>query len=85
MRRRALELGAHDPTEHQVADRSAAVPAMEPFLFLEQNRLGRRVVALEPLEPGDPRVTVALLPPALGPVEVSPELLRVGLPEAERM
>src|SRR5204863_298495 len=33
--------------------------------------------------PGDPRVAVPLLPAALGSIEVRPQLLRVGLPEAE--
>src|SRR5438477_10609566 len=84
VRGRALELRADDAPEHEVADRTAAVPALEAVLLLEQLRLRGRFVALEPLEPGDARVAVSLLAPALGPVEVRPELLRIGLPEAER-
>ena len=53
-------------------------------LLVEQPRLGRRVVALEPLEPRNPRVAVSLLPASFGRVEVPPQLLRVGVGEAER-
>src|SRR6188472_2119052 len=83
MCRRALELDADDAAEHEIADRAAAVPALEPVLLLQQLRLGRGVESLEPFEPGNPRVTVTLLPTALRPVEVRPQLLRVGLAEAE--
>src|SRR3954471_3206027 len=83
MRGRAFELCTHDPSEHEVADGAAAMPALEAVLLLEQRRLGGRVVTLEPLEPGNPGVAVALLPAPLGAVEVRPELLRILLPEAE--
>src|SRR6185503_6882713 len=84
VRGRVLELRAHDPPEHEVADRTTAVPALEAVLLLEQRRLGARLVPLEPLEPRDPRVTVSLLAALLGAVEVRPQLLRIGLAEAER-
>ncbi len=84
VRGRPLELRAHDPPEDEVADRAAAVPALEALVLLEQRRLGSRVVALELLEPRDPRVAVSLLAALLGSVEVRPQLLRVGLSEAER-
>ena len=83
-RGRTLELRAHDAGEHEVADRAAAVPALEALRLLEQRRLGTRVVALEPLEPRNACMTVPLLPPALRRVEVHPQLLRIGLAEAER-
>ena len=60
------------------------MPALEAFLVLEQRGLRRRVVALEPLEPGNPGVAVALLPSALSGIEMRPKLLRVGFAEAER-
>src|SRR3954454_2839879 len=72
VRRRRGELRAHDPAEHEITDRAAAVPALEAVLLLEQRRLGSGVVALEPLEPRDPRVAVPLLPALLGRVEVRP-------------
>src|SRR4051794_12027354 len=59
--RRRGELRAYPPPEHEIADRPAAVPALEAVFLLEQRRLGRRVVALEALEPRDPRVAVSLL------------------------
>jgi len=83
MRGRPRELSAHDVPEHEVADRARAVPALEALLVLDQPRLGRRVVALELLEPWDPRMPVPLLAAPLGCVEVRPELLRVGLRKAE--
>src|SRR5947208_467937 len=84
MRGRLLELDAHDAPEHEIADGATAVPALESVLLVEQPRLGRRVVALEPLEPRNPRVAVSLLPASFGRVEVPPQLLRVGVGEAER-
>src|SRR5438445_8980234 len=83
MRGRPLELGARDPAEHEIPDRLAAVPPLETLLVLEQLRLGSGVVAFEVLEPGNPRVTVSLLAAPLGRVEVRPQLLCVGLGEAE--
>src|SRR5205085_2609579 len=62
MRGRLLELDAHDAPEHEIADGAATVPALVSVLLVEQPRLGRGVVALEPLEPRNPRVAVSLLP-----------------------
>src|SRR5262249_57620307 len=78
------EVGPHDAPEQEVADRAATMPAREAVVLLEQRRLSRRVVAVEPFEPRDPRMPVPLLSAPLGPVEVRPQLLRVGLREAER-
>ena len=82
--RRTRELGAHHPSEHEVPDGAAAVPALKPLLALDQRRLGRRVVALESFQPRDPGVAVPLLAPTLSTVEMRPQLLRVGLDEAQR-
>src|SRR6185437_13318176 len=84
MHRRALELGAHHPPEDEVPDGATTVPALEPLLALDQRRLGRRVVALEPLEPRDTGVAMSLLATLFRAVEVCPQLFDVALAEAER-
>ncbi len=69
------ELRAHDRVERQVAERSAALPALVARLRHDTLRAGPRLDPLQRLEPLDPREPVAELPPTLGVEEVRREHL----------
>ncbi len=82
MRRRTRERRPDDLVQHEVAERAAAVPALEA-LFRDQPVGPRAGVDLEPLEPVDAREAVSHLPPSLGVGEVLDEHVdgSVGKPE----
>ena len=80
--RRGRDLRRADCTQREVAERAAAVPALEALLGLEP--LGASVdVDLTAGEPLDPRQPVAALAATLGVQEVIGQELRLALGEAE--
>ena len=83
-RGRVLDLALDHPAEREIADGAVPVPALEACDVLEEPRLAGGVVALERLEPRDPRVPVAQLAALLGVVEMPPENLGIRGGEAER-
>jgi len=83
-RRRPLDEPVADRAQGQVAERAAAVPALEPRRLGDTLGQRRRVDVRERGEPLDPRESVSALPAALRIEEVIREQLRVRLGEAER-
>ena len=63
---------AHDLLEHEVAERTVPVPALEALLRFEQERTSCRI-EVERLEPVDPRETVPDLPAPFRVLEMCDE------------
>jgi len=85
VRRRTVDLAGHDVTEHEVAERAVAVPALKARVILDEPRFRDGVEAVERLEPRDARVPVTELAALLGIVEMLPERLGAAQREAQRL
>ena len=81
---RLREQRVADRREREVAERAAAVPALEAGAGEDELGPRRWIEALERREPVDAREAVPELPPPLGVEEVVGERPRVGVGEPER-
>ena len=82
---RIRDLAGDHLREHEIANRTVAVPALKAGLVDNELGLRLRVVPIERLEPRNARIPVPELAARFGIVEVLPEPRRVGGVETESL